>query len=74
MSRPGLFAVRYAIKARPLVSIVIPTRDQPDLLRTTIDSIDRLSSWGNRELVIIDNGSCEEGAIRYLRELSPVHV
>ena len=69
MSRPGLYSVRYAMKGTPPVSIIIPTRDQADLLRAAVDSIEKLSSWSNRELVIIDNGSCDQRALRYLKEL-----
>lgn len=73
MSPPGMYTIRYAIRDEPFVSIIIPTKDKADILRTTIDSIEQRSSWRNRELLIVDNGSIEAGAQRYLEELGRRH-
>jgi len=45
--------------ARPLVSIVIPTRDRADLLARAAETLFERASWPNKELVIVDNGSAE---------------
>lgn len=45
--------------ARPLVSIVIPTRDRADLLACAVETLFERASWPNKELVIVDNGSVE---------------
>ncbi len=37
--RPGTYRVKRAIQGSPLVSILIPFRDQPELLETCLDSI-----------------------------------
>jgi GT2 family glycosyltransferase len=54
----------------PLVSIIIPTRDQGDLLRCCLTSL-REHSAGNpaMELIIIDNGSREPSTLDYLADL-----
>ncbi|CAN2536375.1 hypothetical+protein [Methylocapsa aurea] len=44
---------------RPLVSIVIPTRDHVDLLARAVETLFERASWPNKELVIVDNGSVE---------------
>ncbi|MFO0814861.1 MAG: glycosyltransferase family 2 protein [Gemmatales bacterium] len=52
--------------ATPRVSIVIPTKDQPELLQRCISSIRRYTSYPNYEIVVIDNGSTSAAARRYL--------
>ncbi len=69
----GLFRVRYPIDGSPLVSIIIPTRDRVDLLRTCISSILRRSTWPRLEIVVMDNDSREPATLRYLAALESPH-
>lgn len=67
---PGLGACYRVIRelpARPLVSILIPTRDRLDLLRDCVESVAALSSYPHREVVVIDNGSREPATLEWLR-------
>lgn len=62
---PGEFEiyqrVRYPLPAtRPLVSIIIPSRDQSTLLEKCIDSILHKSEYPNFEIIILENNSVEE--------------
>ncbi|TGE00342.1 glycosyltransferase [Methylobacterium nonmethylotrophicum] len=43
----------------PLVSIVIPTRDRPELLRVAVRGVLRDTAYPALELVIVDNGSTD---------------
>jgi GT2 family glycosyltransferase len=43
----------------PKVSIIIPTRDKPKLLRACIESIRTNTNYSNYELLIVDNSSIE---------------
>jgi GT2 family glycosyltransferase len=43
----------------PKVSIIIPTRDMPKLLRACIESIRENTNYSNYELLIVDNSSIE---------------
>lgn len=43
-----------------LVSIIIPTRDRADLLKTCIDSITAKTTYKNYEIIVVDNGSVEK--------------
>ncbi|MBX7136659.1 MAG: glycosyltransferase family 2 protein [Oligoflexia bacterium] len=52
----------------PLVSVIIPTRDQVKLLRRTVDGVLK-NAYRNFELLIIDNGSSERATIEYLESL-----
>lgn len=53
----GFWRVSYAISDNPLVSIVIPTKDNPKLIRQCINSIIELTNYANFEIVIVDTGS-----------------
>ena len=67
---PGALRVRYLLpEVLPLVSIVIPTRNGFNLLRRCVESIFAKTSYPNFELLIIDNGSDELAALRYLQRL-----
>ena len=46
-------------RIEPKVSIIIPTRDKPKLLRACIESIRENTSYSNYELLIVDNSSIE---------------
>ncbi|MBQ8813879.1 MAG: glycosyltransferase [Lachnospiraceae bacterium] len=47
----------YEVVGEPLVSIIIPSRDHPDILRQCIESIRKYTSYGHYELIVVDNGS-----------------
>lgn len=59
----------------PRIGIVIPTRDQVDLLKECIDSIQAKTDYPSAayEIVIVDNDSVEETTKSYLTELSFKH-
>ncbi|MEN9866848.1 MAG: hypothetical protein RL748_2438, partial [Pseudomonadota bacterium] len=54
---------------QPMVSLIIPTRDQQGLLQACIDSILQFNDYPNLELIVVDNGSCERTTLGYLRKL-----
>ena len=44
----------------PLVSIIIPSKDNPKLLAICIDSIKRYTPYSDYEIIAVDNGSSSE--------------
>ncbi|MBF7980260.1 MULTISPECIES: glycosyltransferase [Rahnella] len=66
---PGYYRVKYALQNNPLVSIIIPTRDNCIVLERAINSIFNKSSYVNIEVIIVDNGSVEEETLKYLNSL-----
>ncbi len=56
---PNTYRIRYAIRGNPLVSILIPFRDRPELLDTCVRSILDKTDYANFEIVGIDNGSSD---------------
>jgi GT2 family glycosyltransferase len=68
---PRCYTVRPDLRQRPLVSIVIPTRDQRALLQTTLESIWARTDYDRYEIIVIDNQSSDADAVRYLESLPP---
>ncbi|MFW2440907.1 MAG: glycosyltransferase family 2 protein [Arenicellales bacterium] len=54
---PFYFRIKRKIQGTPLVSIVIPFRDKPELLSTCVNSILDNSTWENYEIVAVSNNS-----------------
>lgn len=72
---PSMNRVRFARPSPlPLVSILIPTRDRADLLGMCLDSLFARSSYGNFEVIIIDNGSTEEATRQLFARLPAERV
>lgn len=53
----------------PLVSIIIPTRDQYKLLKTVITGVLTQTDYPSIELIIVDNGSIETETLDYFQQL-----
>ena len=56
-NNPDLFNVDYAISRPGKVSIIIPSKDNAALLRTTLNSIIELSSYKDYEIILLNNNS-----------------
>lgn len=56
----GQYRVTYEPQGNLLVSIVIPSKDNYDVLKMCVGSIFRKTAYKNYEVIIVDNGSSEE--------------
>lgn len=54
-------------KKKPKVTLIIPTRNKVDLLKTCISSILEKTSYPNYDIIIIDNNSDCEQTLNYLK-------
>lgn len=54
----------------PRVSLVVPTRDRAELLRTCVESILAKTTYPDFELLVVDNQSRERAAREYLHQLA----
>lgn len=54
---PGTYRVRYPISGAPKVSIIVPFRDQPELLETCLSSVLEITDYQNIEFVGVNNQS-----------------
>lgn len=67
----GLHRLRYPLPDQlPLVTLIIPTRDQVDMLRKCIHSLQTRTDYPNFEVLILDNQSSDPVALDYLAALS----
>jgi glycosyltransferase involved in cell wall biosynthesis/SAM-dependent methyltransferase len=74
----GMYRVHYDLPlTKPLVSLIIPTRNAGHLVKQCIDSIRAKTSYKNYEIILIDNGSDEKDSLSYfesLKELENVRI
>ncbi|MDY5776161.1 MAG: glycosyltransferase family 2 protein [Lachnospiraceae bacterium] len=64
----GFYKVEYALTDQPLVSILIPNKDEPETLRRCIESIQK-TNYVNYEVIVIENNSSKEETFQYYEEL-----
>lgn len=62
----------HAALPRKQVSVIIPSRDRPDLLGPCLKSLEELGKWGQAEsvigqVVLVDNGSCQARTAKLLQ-------
>jgi GT2 family glycosyltransferase len=70
MLEHGHYRVRWPVpEPAPRVSLIVPTRDRADLLRTCVESVLERTDYPDLELVVIDNQSREPDALAYLESL-----
>lgn len=57
-AHPFVYRMRYELpEPRPLVSIVIPSKDQADMLHACVSSIVEKSTYDNFEIIVVENNS-----------------
>lgn len=60
------YRVRYALpEKKPLVSLIIPTRNGLQLIKQCIESIRAKTTYKNFEILVIDNGSDDPDVLNY---------
>lgn len=64
------YRVTYEPVGEPLISIIIPSKDNYDILKQCLDSIDEKSSYRKYEIIVVDNGSSDENRERYEQLIS----
>lgn len=62
---PGSFRVKQDLIEEPLVSIIIPTRDRLSFVIRCIESIREKTTYGNYEILLVDNDSEEPETLQY---------
>jgi len=66
---PYTFKVVYKVDTLPKVSIIIPTKDKPKLIKNCIRTLLDKTNYPNYEIVIVDNGSKEKEVLDFYKEL-----
>ena len=65
----GFYRVEYPVDGEPLVSVIIPNKDEKESLKKCLDSVMELTSYSNYEILIIENNSTSPEIFQYYEEL-----
>ncbi len=68
-----VYDVRYSLETKPLVSVIIPTKDHVDLLENLLNSIYKKTAYENFELLILNNNSEEKKSFDYFEKIQKEH-
>ena len=68
----GSYHVKRKLLKTPLISIIIPTKDNIEILKRCIDSILKSTSYPNYEIVIVNNNSTNEKTYDYFKDLKRI--
>ncbi len=71
---PGRYRVRYGHQEQPLVSILIPTKNQLPMVQRCIETLIEHTRYPNYEILLIDNNSDTPDALRWLQGLSDLEA
>lgn len=67
----AFYRVRYALsQPAPRVSIILLTRDRPELLRSCVQSVLEKTDYDNLEIIIVDNGTENAEALALLAQFA----
>ena len=66
----GFYRVKYPVQGEPLVSIIIPNREEKETLQACVESIFEKTVYKNYEIIIVENNSSSDEIFRYYRKLS----
>lgn len=66
----GFYEIAYDVLQEDLVSVIIPTKNGYEDLKTCVDSIIEKTSYSNYEIIIADNGSTDPKCKNYLQNTS----
>lgn len=65
----GLYRIHYQIKDNPLISIIIPNKDNVTMLRNCIDSLYEVNQYQNFEIIIVENNSKDHSIFEYYKQI-----
>lgn len=67
------YKVDYALTSQPLVSIIIPNKDQVPVLTKCIDSLYEKTAYTNFEVLVVENNSTEPETFEYYGKIQKEH-
>ncbi len=69
----GYYRVHYPVQGHPMVSILIPTRDELQTLKTCLSSIWEQTEYDNYEILVAENNSANPETFAFYREIDGKH-
>ncbi|MBT1064917.1 glycosyltransferase family 2 protein [Bowmanella sp. Y26] len=67
---PNCLQFDWLLPSKPLVSLIIPTRNAWQLVKSCIESILTLNSYQHFEILLVDNNSDEVESLTYFEQIS----
>ena len=65
----GFYRVKYQVEGTPLVSIVIPNKDEISTLKKCLESVWEISTYKNIEILIVENNSEKQETFEYYKKI-----
>ena len=65
----GAYHIKYEVQGNPKVSIVIPNKDYISTLKVCLESLIKLTTYKNYEIIIVENNSEEKETFEYYKEI-----
>lgn len=66
----GRIRVSWTFERQPFVSIIIPTRDHPELIRRMVTSLLERTGYRSFEILLMDNDSSDSSVLDYYRQIN----
>ena len=66
---PGFYRVAYPVQGDPLVSIIIPNKDQKETLESCLDSLKKTTGDVRCEILVVENNSSDPAVFDYYRQI-----
>jgi len=68
-NRGGIYRILYDYDPSKLISIIIPFKDEVEMLKVCIESIFENTTYKNFEIILVSNNSVNEETLKYCKEL-----
>ena len=65
----GMYQVVYHLRTQPLLSVIVPNKDHPEMLARCLDSRGK-GSYATYEVLVVENGSTRPETFAFYRELA----
>lgn len=69
----GFYKVKYSVQGKPLVSIIIPNKDQVEALAQCLESVEK-SSYPNYEIIIVENNSENKETFAFYQKIQSERI
>ena len=69
----GFYKVKYSVQGKPLVSIIIPNKDQVEALAQCLESVGK-SSYPNYEIIIVENNSENKETFAFYQQIQSERI
>lgn len=65
----GTYKINYEVVGKPKVSIIIPNKDYVSTLEVCLKSIQKLTTYNNYEIIVVENNSEEKETFEYYKKI-----